>query len=99
MNAERVDQIKELQAEAADILAELNLEGAGEMIEGDYRISWSTGVRFNEQLARSVLTKKEQALAEKTVLDSAKVKALFATKYAKCQKPNASPTVKIEVVA
>lgn len=89
---------KDIEAEIADLTSALNLHDNGSEVHGDFVIKWSTGVRFNEELARTVLTKTEQKQAVKEVIDSAKVKALFGAKYAKCQKANSAPTIKIELV-
>lgn len=92
------------QVKEADAALRQKLEAAGLLNEdfhglGFVHASVSRTRRFDESLARTVLTPAEQRKCEKKVLDSKLVQALFADRYEACQKDLGGYTMRLTLDA
>ena len=99
----QADQLAK-QVKEADAALRQKLEAAGLLNEdfqglGFVHASVSRTRRFDETLARTVLTPAEQRKCEKKVLDSKLVQALFADRYEACQKDLGGYTMRLTLDA
>lgn len=91
-------EIKSAEEREKEILAELNLKPKKDrFVSGDYLVDTTPTVRFNAELAKSVLTKKEWESILRPAPQSTIAKALYPEKYARMQKTSGvTVTVKID---
>lgn len=81
---------KSLETAEKDILSALALSGKDTFSSGPYLVSVTPTVRFNADLAKTVLNKTEYAKICKPVPQSAAAKAMFPEKYERMQKVSGS---------
>lgn len=86
--AKNLAQIKALEARNKELWDELERDlGEGDHSLGDFIIKFSPQARFNEALARSVLSEEEFALICTPRADSTLAKKHFGDRYEQFQKP------------
>ena len=91
-------EIKELQEREKEILDALALPAEkSRFVAGAYLVDTTPTVRFNPELAKAVLTKKEFETILRPVPQSTLAKALYPEKYAQMQKTSGTTvTVKFD---
>ena len=88
----------ELATEEQEIKAKLreNLTEGTYTINGRRTLSVTTGHRFDPDLAASILPGELIQLCQVTIIDTKRSREVLPpTLYAKCQKPNTNPTVRL----